>query len=70
MLSRGILTGRWACANLMKFSKSKCIKVLHLSREFVDAHSLEVFKATLDGAFASWSSGRCPCPRGVELDGL
>ena len=34
-----------------------------LPREVVDAPSLEVFKARLDGALrATWSSGRCPCP--------
>lgn len=31
-------------------------------REAVDALCLEVFKTTLDGALATWSSGRCLCP--------
>ena len=38
-----------------------------LSREAVDAPSLEVFEARLDGALATWSSkwgGWWPCPAG------
>ena len=33
-----------------------------LLREVVDAPSLEVFKARLDGALGNLASGRCPCP--------
>jgi len=33
-----------------------------LPREVVDAPSLEVFKARLDGALSKWSSGRYSCP--------
>jgi len=38
-----------------------------LPREAVDAPSLEVFKARLDGPWATWSSkwgGWWPCPAG------
>jgi len=34
-----------------------------LPTEIVDALSLGVFKARLDGAFSNSSSGRCPCSR-------
>jgi len=33
-----------------------------LPREAVAAPSLAVFKARLDGALSTWSSGGCPCP--------
>jgi len=32
----------------------------NLPRKIVDASSLEVFKARLDGALSTWSNGRCP----------
>ena len=43
-----------------------------LPREAVVAPSPEVFKARLDGACATWSSGWHPClwPGGVEPGGL
>jgi len=37
-----------------------------LPREAVDAPSLEVFKARLDGALSNLLSGRCPCPWQAE----
>jgi len=39
-----------------------------LTRETVDAPSLAVFRARLDGALSNWSSGRCLCPRQGELE--
>ena len=41
-----------------------------LPREVVGVPSLEALKVRLDGALSTWWSCRCPCYRGVGVDGL
>ena len=55
--------GRFSLDIRKKFFITRLVKHWNkLPREPVAAPSLEVFKARLDGALATWSSGRCPCP--------
>jgi len=45
-----------------KFPTQRAMRPCHrLLREIVDASSMEVFKASLDGALGSWSAGWQPC---------
>ena len=55
-----------------KFFTQRAVRHWHrLPREAVDVPSLEVFKAGLDGAWITRSSGSCTCPgRELELDDL
>jgi len=39
-----------------------------LPGKVVDVPSLEMFKVRLDGAWATWSSWRCPCSLEGGLD--